>query len=219
MSVDIGLVKALPIFATAEDALISDIASNAVLQTIPKGEQVAYEGMCSDWFFIVLSGDIRVYKMGESGKEITLFNVTRHESCILTIFSILGDHQYPAFASTQSELQALMIPAALFKHWVDKSDSLREHVFKSLSGRLTDILTTFDQVMFQRMDKRIAQFILNKCPNEGDILHMTHEQISHELGTNRVVVSRILEAFETEGALALGRGHITVVDKAKLVEK
>lgn len=219
MSVDIELVKSLPMFASANNTLLNDIAANAALQTIPKGEQIAYEGMCSDWFFIVLSGDIRVYKMSESGKEITLFNVTKDESCILTIFSILGDHQYPAFASTQTELHALMIPALLFKKWVDESGSLRDYIFQSLSGRLTDILTTFDQVIFQRLDKRIAQFILNKCPNEGDTLNITHEQISHELGTNRVVVSRILEAFASEGAVALGRGRITLMNKKTLSKK
>ncbi len=97
--------------------------------------------------------------MSESGKAITLLNVARHERCILTIFSILGGHQYPVFASTQSEGQALMIPAALFKHLVDESGSLGGHVFQSLSGRLTGILTTFDRIIFQRMDKRIAQLI------------------------------------------------------------
>jgi CRP/FNR family transcriptional regulator len=219
MSVDVELVKNLPIFAAASDLLINDIALNSAIKTIPSGQQIAYEGMNSDWFFVVLSGDIRVYKMSESGKEITLFNIRKHESCILTVFSILGEHQYPAFASTQTELQALMVPAKLFKQWTDNSSALRDHIFHSLSDRLSDILTTFDQVIFQRMDSRIAQFILGKCPNDGDILNMTHEQLSQELGTNRVVVSRILETFAAQGGVALSRGHLTLINKAKLLEK
>ncbi len=43
----------MPMFASANNTLINDIASNATLQAIPKGERIAYEGMCSDWFFIV----------------------------------------------------------------------------------------------------------------------------------------------------------------------
>jgi len=219
MSVDINLIRKLPIFSSASDDLLSNIASRSQLQTIPKGQQIAYEGMSSDWFFIILSGDIRVYKMSESGKEVTLFNITDNESCILTIFSILSEKKYPAFASTQTELTALMIPAPPFKQWVDEHGSLRDHIFTSLSGRLTDILNTFDQVIFQRMDRRIAKFILNKCSNAGDALMTTHEQISLELGTNRVVVSRILEAFAEEGAIALSRGRITLKNKNKLLEK
>ena len=163
--------------------------------------------MASEWFFII-KGDIRVYKMNQAGKEITLFNITDNESCILTVFSILSQADYPAFASTQSETQALMVPAAPFKQWVDEHSVLRDHIFLSLSGRLTDILNTVDQVIFQRMDSRIAKFLLAKYSNASSQLNITHERLSLELGTNRVVVSRILEAFAEEGAIRLSRGRI-----------
>lgn len=63
MSVDIDLVRKLPMFKSASGDLLSAVASTAQIQTIAKGQQIAYEGMSSDWFFVVLSGDIRVYKM------------------------------------------------------------------------------------------------------------------------------------------------------------
>jgi len=135
-------------FSAADESLLRDVAERSVLKTIPKGQQIAYQGMTSEWFFVVIKGDIRVYKMNEAGKEITLFNIAENESCILTIFSILSRARYPAFASTQSELQALMIPATPFKQWVDEHSILRDHIFHSLSGRLTDILNTVDQVIF-----------------------------------------------------------------------
>ena len=219
MRTDIELIKNLPIFAGANASLFKDIASSTSIKTFPQGQELAYEGMNSEWFFIVLSGSIRVYKMSDTGKEVTLFNIHEQQSCILTIFSILSQKSYPAFASTQTELKALMIPSALFKKWTDEHSILRDYIFQSLSGRLTDILNTFDQVIFQRMDRRIARFILEKCKNEGDTLDMTHEQISHELGTNRVVISRILETFSADSAITLGRGHITLQDKTYLQSK
>ena len=69
------------------------------------------------------------------------------------------------------------------------------------------------------MDSRIARFILENCENEGDTMNITHEQISHELGTNRVVISRILETFSADSAITLGRGHITLQNKAYLQSK
>jgi CRP/FNR family transcriptional regulator len=219
MRVDIQLIKNLPMFAGANASLIEDIASNTSIKMFPKGQELAYEGMNSEWFFIVLSGSVRVYKMSDTGKEVTLFNIHEQQSCILTIFSILSQKSYPAFASTQTELTALMIPSALFKKWADEHSILRDYIFQSLSGRLTDILNTFDQVIFQRMDSRIARFILENCENEGDTMNITHEQISHELGTNRVVISRILETFSADSAITLGRGHITLQNKAYLQSK
>jgi len=219
MGMTIEQVRQLPIFSTADESLIREVAEHACLKIIPKGQQIAYQGMNSEWFFVVIKGDIRVYKMNEEGKEITLFNISDNQSCILTIFSILSQAEYPAFASTQSELHALMIPATPFKRWVDEHSSLRDHIFHSLSGRLTDILNTVDQVIFQRMDSRIAKFLLAKYSDMNQQLKITHEQLSLELGTNRVVVSRILEAFAEEGSIKLSRGCITLLDKTKLLDK
>lgn len=219
MAVDKELVRSLPIFAKANDELLSLVAQHALIKDISADQQIAYEGMSSEWFFVLLSGSIRVYKMSESGREVTLYNVEENESCVLTIFAIVTQTSYPAFASTQTDIKGLMIPAAPFRNWVDKHSSLRDHIFHSLSGRLNDILETFDKVIFQRVDTRVAQFIINKCENNGDTLSLTHEQLSQELGTGRVVVSRTLEGFAAENLIKLARGRITLINKAGLASK
>jgi CRP/FNR family transcriptional regulator len=219
MAVDKETVRSLPVFAKASDELLTLVAKHAVIKEIPANQQIAYEGMCSDWFFVLLSGSIRVYKMSESGREVTLYNVEKDESCVLTIFSIVTQTSYPAFASTQTDIKGLMIPATPFRCWIDQHSFLRDHVFNSLSGRLNDILETFDKVIFQRVDTRVAQFILDKCPQNGDTLSLTHEQLSQELGTGRVVVSRTLEGFAAENLIQLARGRITLLDKLGLAQK
>ena len=42
-------------------------------------------------------------------------------------------------------------------------------------------------------------------------LNITHEQLANELGTARVVVSRLLKQLEELGKVQLGRNKITVV--------
>ena len=219
MSINKALVKRLPIFSGVSDKLLDLVVKNSVLKTIPVNQQIAYQGMESEWFFVLLEGSIRVYKMSESGREVTLYKVEEDESCILTIFSILTDKSYPAYASSQTEIKVLMIPSKPFKQWINENSSLRDHIFDSLSGRLNDILETFDKVIFQRVDTRIAQFLYNKCEKDGGIVSITHDQLSQEIGTGRVVVSRILEGFESEGLISLGRGKIALLDRAKLSDK
>ncbi|ORU95007.1 MAG: hypothetical protein A6F71_10220 [Cycloclasticus sp. symbiont of Poecilosclerida sp. M] len=131
MAVDKELINPPPFFADANDELLDAVAENASIKKLPADMQLAYEGMRSDHFFIVLSGEIRVYKMGTSGKEVTLFKVQEGESCILTIFSIVNQSAYPAFASTQTDIQVLMIPAEIFKKWVRDSINIRDYIFCS----------------------------------------------------------------------------------------
>jgi CRP/FNR family transcriptional regulator len=46
---------------------------------------------------------------------------------------------------------------------------------------------------------------------QSKILSITHEQLATELGTARVVVSRLLKQMEVEGLVQLGRNKITLV--------
>jgi len=48
------------------------------------------------------------------------------------------------------------------------------------------------------------------------VLAMTHQALADELGTAREVVSRILEGFETRGAVRLRRGRVEVIDRSRL---
>jgi CRP/FNR family transcriptional regulator len=62
------------------------------------------------------------------------------------------------------------------------------------------------------MDERLLNFIQKKCAlSNSQILTITHEQIANELGTVRVVVSRLLKQMEYEGLVKLGRNKITLL--------
>ena len=148
MAVDKGLIRSLPIFAKANDELLGLVAQHALIKDIPADQQIAYEGMSSEWFFVLLSGSIRVYKMSESGREVTLYNVEENQSCVLTIFAIVTQTSYPAFASTQTDIKGLMIPAAPFRNWVDKHSSLRDIFFIPYPVVLTIFLKPLIKLFF-----------------------------------------------------------------------
>ena len=48
-------------------------------------------------------------------------------------------------------------------------------------------------------------------PVKADTLTLTHEQLANELGTARVVVSRLLKQLEENGTVRLGRNKIMLV--------
>ena len=62
------------------------------------------------------------------------------------------------------------------------------------------------------MDERLINFIRKKCElAKSHTLHVTHEQIAAELGTARVVISRLLKHMEDEKLVQLGRNKITLL--------
>jgi CRP/FNR family transcriptional regulator len=149
------------------------------------------------------------------GREITLYRFSNGESCILTANAILNQKTFPAVAVVESEAEAVMIPAETFRDWVRRYDLWREFVFDLLSQRLSSVMSILDEVVFRRMDARIAALLVNRS-RPGARIRITHQEIAAELGTSREVVSRILEGFAAAGVIGSSRGEIEVLDPGDL---
>ncbi len=205
----------LPFLPNADPELIRELQREAFFANISAGKDVFVEGDRADAIALVLSGVVRVFKIGETGREITLYRFGLGESCILTANAILSQKSFPAIATVEEDVKAIMIPADAFRDWVKCYDLWREFFYDLLSDRLSTIMTVVDEVVFQRMDRRVAAWLLNQSATNNPV-HVTHQKIASDLGSSREVISRILEDFSREGLIEMGRGTILLNDFAEL---
>jgi CRP/FNR family transcriptional regulator len=205
------IARVLPILRRADTQLVRQFQQTAFFARIPTGKDVFVEGDRADAIALLISGVVRVYKIGETGREITLYRFGSGESCILTANAILSQQSFPAIATVQQEAEAVMIPAPAFRDWVRRHDLWRDFVFDLLSQRLTSVMAIVDEVAFHRVDTRVASFLLNRSRIQNPI-HITHQEIAAELGSSREVISRILEGFASEGMIRSARGMVEILD-------
>ena len=201
----------LPFLRTADAALVRDLREQAFYMRIPAGRDVFVEGSRVEAIALLVSGVVRVYKVSETGREITLYRFGLGESCILTANAILSDKSFPAIASVEQDAEAVMIPTEIFRDWVRRYDVWREFVFDLLSQRLASMMAIVDEVAFQRMDVRVASWLLKQAKVQNP-MRVTHQQIAGELGSSREVISRLLEDFVNAGLIRSGRGTIEILD-------
>ena len=108
-----------------------------------------------------------------------------------------------------------MISGDIFRDWVKRYDLWREFVFDLLSDRLSIVMTVIDEILFQRMDERIAAWLVNQSTVQN-VIQVTHQEIAAELGSSREVISRILEEFKQEGLIEMRRGKINIINREGL---
>jgi len=212
------LVQILPILSHADPALRHEFQQAATFMRIPAGHDVFVEGERVDSIALLISGVVRVYKIGETGREITLYRFGNGESCILTANAILSQQNFPAVATVEKAAEAVMIPADTFRDWVRRYDLWREFVFELLSQRLSSVMAIVEEVAFRRMDTRLAAFLVERS-RAASLIHITHQEIAAELGSSREVISRLLEDFSVQGLLRSTRGVIEVLDPQALQER
>ncbi len=188
----------------------------ALRKKVEKGEILSVEGGSCGYIPLVERGLIRVFKIGSSGREVTLYRIGPGESCILTVSCALTNREFPAVAKVEKEGEIFLIPSPIFKDWLERFAFWKKYVFELLSKRLLSILEKLDDISFRRLDGRVAEFLLNHLSENSCIVRITHQEIARELGSSREVISRILKDLEKERVITLHRGKIEILNPAAL---
>lgn len=210
------VLERIPFLASAGADVLTEFLSKSVRTRLHPGTFIRMEGDACTNFALVLEGTARVYKSGESGREITLYRIHPGESCVLTASCIVGGREFPAFAVAETDLDVVVIPASDFRRWVSQYDEWREYVFGLVSRRLASVIEVVEEVAFRRLDARVAGYLDHTADGEPLRVVATHEQIADELGSSREVISRILKEFEREDIVSLARGEIMVLSRPLL---
>ncbi len=206
-------------FLNEDDRFCAEFMKVATLAELPNKHRFMEEGMSCSGLALITEGKVRVYKLGESGREITLYRLNAGESCVLTASCIMSDIPFPAIATTEAAVTALLVPTGIVQKWVDQHKVWRQFIFNLVSQRLTDVITVIEEIAFRRMDARLASYLLEQPLDSNHKFSITHQAIATELGTAREVVSRLLKDFESSGIITLTRGTIALNDQKQLKAK
>lgn len=193
------------------DALVQ----GSKIVSLSAGTQVFEPGQSADNLLLLLDGTVRVQQRSETGREVFLYRVHAGESCVLTTACMLAYEDYSADGIAETDVTAVAIPRATFDDLAGKSAVFREFIFKAYSRRITDLFTLIDDIVFQRMDVRLASRLLELADDEN-VVRATHQVLSTELGTAREVISRTLAEFQRRGWIEQLRGEVRLVRRAGL---
>lgn len=173
---------------------------------LPGKMLVKLEGDRSQDFVFVLTGEKRIYKSGNSSREITLYEIGAGDICILNASCILSNTRLPANAATIIETEVLLLPAQDFLDIIAGYTEMRAFVHSRINDAVTSIMTLVSEIAFGKMDERIISYLIEK--SENGKLKRTHQQIANDLGTSREVVSRLLKELERQDLILLSRNYI-----------
>lgn len=173
------------------------------------------EGHILQHAMFIVSGQIRVFKLSQTGREITLYRVHSGQCCVLMMASILGETEYEASVAIEEETDVLLLPVSVFRDWMNTIKPIRQYIYKQFIDRMTNVTKLLENIAFQPLPYRIADYLISEFV-KGDCLRLTHEQLAIEIGTSREVITRILKSFAEQGAIELSRGKIIILDRGIL---
>jgi CRP/FNR family transcriptional regulator len=209
------ILERIAFYRDAPSDLRSSMLEAARYQKLTPGEALFTEGEPATHVAALGSGSIRVFRVGATGRQITLYHVRPRESSLVGMLSVLLGRPLIATAQAEVATEVATLPAAALREWVGVSDAMRGFIFETMTRALVDVTSLLEDVAFRSIESRLAALLAQHADDEG-LIRMRHEDIAAELGTAREVVSRILESFERQSVIGLARGRIVVRDAVAL---
>jgi CRP-like cAMP-binding protein len=198
------------------------LAAVAYVKIYDRGDHVFHEGDPSDFFFIVMTGRVKVYKRAPAGNDI-----------ILEIFGPGGplgavaayeSRPYPASAAALESASCLLIPRQQFFTLLEQHPSLVRGLLGSLSLRLVELTTRLAELTGGRVETKLARLFLKLADQLGRAerggtfipLVLSRQELADLTGTTIETSIRIMSRWGKEDVLRTEKDGFVLVDRTEL---
>ena len=206
-----------PFWEKLSDAEKNQIEQSVYVERYPKGMLMHRTEDSCKGLMTVLSGQLRTYILSEEGREVTLFRVNADEVCVLSASCLMDTITFDVLIEATEDTEVLVLPASILNQAVEQNPYTELFLYKSATEKFSDVMWTMQQILFLKIDQRVAQFLWDEMVQKNSMtLSITHDEIARYIGSAREVVTKVLKYMVKEGALELKRGTITVLDKDML---
>ena len=206
------ICKSYPFLKEFDKELLDLFSDRIILNNYKVGESVFNNKVSCIGFSFILGGRLRVYKLGDDGKEITLYRLGKGDNCFNTILCALTESDEVSFAEVEENALIAILPMDLFKKYLLNNTGFLKYIFKNLYIKFEDVVEGLQKITFDSIENRIIDYFNTTMSNNNGskIIYTTHERIAADIGSSREVVSRSLKSLEKRGIVELGRGKIKI---------
>ena len=211
---DVALFRGVP------EERLRYLAERATYRVIKPGEMVVGETDYVRAFYILVSGQMKLYKSSPEGKEQTLYLLLPGEP--FGMCTAFATDSFPANAMALEESAVLIIPGPAMENVAAKEPALLLNVIQVLSNRLKESMALIESLALKEIPQRLATFLLHSLGKEGLSgesqvqLTITHRELAKILGSTPEALSRALKKMTNDGLVTVDGRIIGVLDRKSL---
>ncbi|MEP1487756.1 MAG: Crp/Fnr family transcriptional regulator [Algibacter sp.] len=195
-----------------DETIIDQINQVGIVKQFLKNDIVIDINQPMDYIPLLLSGNIKILREDNQGDDLLIYFLEAGETCTMSLTCIMGDTKSKIRAVAEKDSTLILIPVINIQNWFHENHSWRNFILESYQNRFNEMLETIDNIAFMKMDERLLKYLINKTKlHNTKALTIKHQDISEDLHTSRVVISRLLKQLENQGKIKLSRNKIDIL--------
>ena len=211
------MLRKTPLFFTLSSEDLAGITAIASRRHYAKREMIFREGDKADGFFVVLSGNVKISKLSEEGKEQVLHILEPGQS--FAEATIFEGGVFPANAEALGDCELLFLPKRPFVELLMKNPKMALRMLGSLSKWLKRMTDLVENLALRDVEARLVFFVSEEMKGRGLPLRdgavyeipVSKNILASRLGTVPETFSRTLKKLQEEGKIRVKGNRIRIL--------
>lgn len=207
--------------------LPGEVSDSLAHQMIPRsysaGQLICLEGEPGEYAYLLENGWVKAVRTATDGREQAAMFL--HGGELFGDEAVFHHSPYPVTVVALEKVSVWAIPGAVLTGLTSRHPALAQACLAHLAARILDYIQLVEDLGLRSVQARIAHTLLHHAElRDGQLIiprrsWTTLDAMATRLGTVRDVLSRALNAFESEQILRLERSQIIILDPQKLLER
>ncbi len=211
----ISIMADTPLFGGLSEEQLYQIRGISQEKNYKRGEAIFWEGDPGIGFYVVVGGQVKVYKTSSEGKEQILHIYgPGHPIGEVPVFS---GSRFPANAMAIEKSRLLFFPRNDFVDLISKHPSLALNMLAILSVRLRQFTVQVENLSLKEVPARLASYLIYLSQEQESMktvtLPISKGQLASLLGTIPETLSRIFNKMTLQHLITVQGSKIVLTDR------
>jgi CRP/FNR family transcriptional regulator len=201
---DPKLIRRIPRFSGLSDAAEQWLRERATLRSYGKGETIFLEGDPCTYFYMLLQGEVKVFKVLESGRELILDFFHKGES--FGEVALVDGSELPANALALEDASVLLLARKDYLHLLERYPEVARSIIRDLTLRMHALRRRVEVLGEMGVQSRIANLLqiygrqFGRETPEGLLIpiHLNRNEVASMVCARIETVIRIMSRWQKE---------------------
>lgn len=215
VSCETCLVREISLFKSLSGDEVTHMDNRKVCSYFKKNQPLFIEGTFPRGVFCIHSGKVKIFTIGESGKE-QIIHIAK-EGEVVGFRTMFSDEPYKLSATAIEECNICLIKREDFLEYLQKKPELMQSVLKNLSMELGQRAVFIKNMAQKTVRERLAAvlLILDEVYTD-EMINLSREDLANYVGTATETVIRLLKEFKDDELIEVHVRKIEILNRNKL---
>ena len=210
------MLNIIPLFRNLSVAQLASVGAKSAPATFEKGSIILQAGDVADSFFVIKSGQVKIYITDEADPHREVILKTLGPGDFFGELPLLDQEPRSANVAALDRCHVQVLTYAAFQRAIEDSPDIAGRVMQTLAGRLRHADRRIDSLALTDINTRISRTLLELAimSNGKRVVGapFTQKDLASMVGASREMVNRTLQDLQSDGYINVQRKSITILD-------